>query len=175
MPQVIRNVSRYNKVACPELGAPSSVKCHGRFAGDRRSASSDRASAGVAKRVKRVTRPIVVGEVELQRIEDALFNALLETHANADNALDRLLDDMAASEAAEREERFESDDYAALEAEMAVPTKRSQIEELLVAAVIDNHPRRNAALDRIFADLTATQEEAARFDMTVDSDFDGLS
>jgi hypothetical protein len=173
MPQVIRTVSRYNKVACPELGAPSSVKCHGRFAGDHR--SSDRASAGVASRVKRVTRPIVVGEVELQRIEDALFNALLETHANADNALDRLLDDMAASEAAEREEMFASDDYAALEAEMAVPTKRSQIEELLVAAVIDNHPRRNAALDRIFADLTATQEEAARFDMTVDSDFDGLA
>ena len=31
------------------------------------------------------------------------------------------------------------------------------------------------ALDRIFADLAATHEEAALFDMGVDSDFDGLA
>jgi hypothetical protein len=175
MPQVIRTVSRYNKAACPELGAPSPVKCHGRFAADRNPAErTGRASVGIARRVKRTTRSIVVGEIELKRIEDALLDALLETHANADNALDRLLDDMAAQEAAGRDE-MGFDDHASLEAEMAAPSKRSKIEELLVAAVIDNHPRRNAALDRIFADLTAVQEEAARYDMGVDGDFDGLA
>lgn len=171
MPQVIRTVSRYNKAACPELGAPSPVKCHGRFAAERR------VSFGGARRSKRNAGSIVVGEIELKRIEDALLDALLDTHANADNALDRLLEDMELQEAAERESRLAETggDYASLERELATPSKRSQIEELLVAAVIDNHPRRNQALDRIFADLAATQEEAALFDMGVDSDFDGLA
>jgi hypothetical protein len=170
MPQVTRTVSRYNKAACPELGAPSAVPCHGRSAAER----SGRHSVGAAKRVKRNTRSIVVGEIELKRIEDALLDALLDTHANADNALDRLLEDMEQSEAAERE-TWPSDDYAALEAEMATPTKRSRVEELLVAAVLDNHPRRNQAIDRLFADLVSVEEEAARFDMTVDNDFDGMA
>jgi len=171
MPQVIRTVSRYNKAACPELGAPSPVKCHGRFAAERR------VSFGGSRRAKRNTSSIVVGEVELKRIEDALLEALLDTHINADNALDRLLEDMERQESAEREERLVEShgDYAALEREMNTPSKRAQIEQLLVAAVIDNHPRRNAALDLIFADLAATHEEAARFDMGVDSDFDGLA
>jgi hypothetical protein len=90
--------------------------------------------------------------------------------------LDRLLDDMERQETVDREARLaHTGDYASLEREMATPSKRARIEELLVAAVIDNHPRRNQALDRIFADLAATQEEAARFDMGVDSDFDGLA
>ena len=174
MPQVIRTVSRYNKAACPELGAPSPVKCHGRFAAER---AARRGPAGLAKRVKRNSSSIVVGDVELKRIEDALLDALLDTHANADNALDRLLEDMERQEVAEREDRLAAceGDYATLERELATPSRRSRVEELLVAAVIDNHPRRNQALDRIFADLAATHEEAARFDMTVDSDFDGLS
>jgi hypothetical protein len=172
MPQVIRTVSRYNKAACPELGAPSPVKCHGRFAAERRVSF-----AGGSRRTKRNTSSIVVGDVELKRIEDALLDALLETHANADNALDRLLEDMERQEATERAERLAESggDYASLECELAAPSKRARIEELLVAAVIDNHPRRSQALDRIFADLTATHEEAARFDMGIDSDFDGLA
>ena len=80
MPQVIRTVSRYNKAACPELGAPSPVKCHGRFAAERRVSF-----ATGARRMKRNAASVVVGEIELKRIEDALLEALLDTHANADN------------------------------------------------------------------------------------------
>ena len=83
---------------------------------------------------------------------------------------------MDRQESAEREERFaETGDYAALERELATPRSVGAIEQLLVAAVIDNHPRRNGSCPRIFADLAATHEEAARFDMGVDSDFDGLA
>ena len=172
MQYVTRTAGRYNKAACPELGSPTTLPCHGRFAAERPTARREQA-AGVAKRMKRTARSIVIADVELKRVEDALLDALLDTHANADNALDRLLGDMEMTEAGERNAR--TDDYAALEAVLARPSKKSRIEELLVAAVLDNHPNRNAALDRIFDDLQVLEEEAARYNMSVDNDFDGLA
>jgi hypothetical protein len=116
-----------------------------------------------------------LGEVELKRIEDALLDALLDHHVNRDNALDRLLDDMNALEKKSAAEPKSRSSRSAAEKSFEVG-KAARIEELLVAAVLDNHPNRNQALDRILADINIVDdEEIARFDMQVDSDFDGLA
>ena len=169
MMNVTRTASRYNKVACPELGAPTPIARHGRFAAEGKLAGH----ASTGRRTKRPARTLVLADVELKRIEDALLDSLLETHVNRDNALDRLLADMEQVEAGERA-GLAGEAFVPAAAPFAAPSKRAKIEELLVAAVLDNHPNRNAALDRIFADLSA-DDEAAIYDMSIDNDFDGMA
>jgi hypothetical protein len=111
---------------------------------------------------------------ELQRLEDTLFDTLLDNHPNCDRGLDRLLDDLTLA-----------DDRGQLPARPATrltpefnPAALLRIEEMLVGAVLDSHPRRDAALDRILDDLCAAEDreeqERAAFDAAYDNDFDGL-
>lgn len=159
-----RTTSRYNKPACPEMGSPAGLPTrHGRGVVERSIAHNRE-----GRKTKRPGGRIVLADVELKRIEDALLESLLDTHTNRDNALDRLLDDMTRVEADERVTAERSSRT------LAAPSKKARIEELLVAAVLDNHPNRSNAIDRIFADLSI-EEEAARHDMSVDNDFDGLA
>ena len=135
---------------------------------DRRNKSSvARPQSGSTKRSKRT---MVLADVELKRVEDALLDALLDHHENRDNALDRLLDDMMRVEV--KQDAASAD--AAADAFGAM--KVQQVEELLVAAVMDNHPNRHKAIDRFFDDIEAREARArAEFDMQIDNDFDGLS
>ncbi len=59
-------------------------------------------------------------------------------------------------------------------APFATPSKRAKIEELLVAAVLDNHPNRNRAL-RPHLRRPVGRGQAAIYDMSVDNDFDGMA
>ena len=115
-------------------------------------------------------RTLVLADVELKKVEDALLDALLDVHVNRDNALDRLLGDIAQVEAKEHAEAFPFDESVLSESKM------QRIEEMLSLAVMDNHPNRARALDRIFDDIEAEEQRArAEFDVRVDNDFDGLA
>ena len=173
---VTRNTSRRTAAATFEMGAPAHVELHGRSSSER-SARRRGKSAPMAQ-PPRSKRTVVLADVELKRIEDALLDSLLDTHANRDNALDRLLDDMARVESTERTatERTSTAGVRPFCDEALGESKVQRIEDLLVAAVMDNHPNRGRALDRIFDDLEAQEQHArANYDAGVDTDFDGLS
>lgn len=85
-----------------------------------------------------------LGEADLRRIEQALLDAILDVHPNQTNALDRLLDDMAADHT--------HDDTEGAPDRGAGHTRRQQVEELLVAAVLDTGPDRNRELDRLLGE-----------------------
>ena len=159
-----RDAARNTAAAVREIGAPAAIDLHGRTAGRGRG----KAAAG---RTPKSKRTLVLADMELQRVEDALLDALMDVHANRDNALDRLLDDMTKVEAKERVEAARPFNDADLG-----QSKVERIEELLVAVVMDNHPNRHKAIDRFFDDIEAREARArAEFDMQIDNDFDGLS
>ena len=88
-----------------------------------------------------------LGEADLRRIESALLEALLDVHAGRANAVDELLAELSSADGAH-------DDTNALAQRDAGQSRRKQIEELLATAVLDTHPDRNRALDRILGELT---------------------
>ena len=59
-----------------------------------------------------------------------------------------------------------------------LPVRKTMPEDLdsLVATVLERHPRRDRALDRLLSDMEALKisDQQLRFDMSVDSDWDGL-
>jgi hypothetical protein len=71
-----------------------------------------------------------LGESDLQQIEHALLEALLDVSGNRSNAVDQLLHHFKGS--------------------------RPELEQLLVAAVSDTHSGRNRALDRILDQIPTT-------------------
>ena len=130
-----------------------------------------RAAAAAPAPTKKLSRRL--SAAALESAEDALFEALLDNHPNRDRALDRLLDDVAAVPA-RREPAFRL-------VPQFTPQRLVLIEELLVGAVLDSHPRRDEALDRLLDDLAGhrlhradEERERAAYDMTCDNDFDGL-
>ena len=184
---VTRKASRYASPVRCELGAATELPGLARRRGtggattlcDRPQRKDHRdAAAPTARRRSSSTagagRTLVLADVELKRIEDALLDALLDHHTNRDNALDRLLDDM---------DRLDPDRVPATTGrgglpaeEKATGVRKARIEELLVAAVLDNHPNRNAALDRILDDIEVVSErQIAQYEMQFDNDFDGLA
>ena len=141
-----------------------------------------RASDDVARSAERPAprqRTVALADLGLTRVEDALLDAILDNHRNRDSALDRLLDDMACVDRRHRDEMEAAagdDDAPALPVDGYAVPKLQRIEQLLVAAVLDNHPNRNRALDRLFDDIEAEEaRERAQFDMTCDNDFDGMA
>ena len=129
-------------------------------------------AAAVPAPTKKLSRRL--SAAALESAEDALFEALLDNHPNRDRALDRLLDDVAATPAARREPALRL-------VPQFTPERLVLIEELLVGAVLDSHPRRDEALDRLLDDLAGhrlhradEERERAAYDMTCDNDFDGL-
>lgn len=150
----------------------------------RRSPSGPAARQSEPRPAPAARTPRRLSAAALQAAEDSLLADLLDNHPNADRALDRLLDDMAAAPA---------DDVREEQPQAAAPRRRQSfrlvpqftpdrlalIEELLVAAVVEHHPRRDAALDRLLDDVeafgVAEERERATYDMTCDNDFDGLS
>ena len=132
-------------------------------------------------------RTLALADLKLAQIEDAFLDLLLDAHPRRATALDRLLDDVAAA----------GPERAAAVAEAAAPgpdaavaaASARRIESALLGAVIQRHPRRDRALDRLLSDLEAApsapaaahgawvdEEECRRaeFDITCDNDFDGL-
>jgi len=85
---------------------------------------------------------LALGEADLLRIERALLDALLDVHPNRMNALDHFLDDMDAADGA-------NDDTASAAERDAGNSRRKQVEELLLTAVLDTTSDRNRALDRL--------------------------
>ena len=88
-----------------------------------------------------------LGEADLRRLEQAMLDAILDVHPNGTNALDRLLDDMEAADGAH-------DDTATAADRDAGQSRRKQVEELLVAAVLDTAPAdRDRELDRLLGEM----------------------
>ena len=124
-------------------------------------------------------------DAQLQRLEDKFLDSMLDHHPRRTSALDRLLDDLTGPAAAPAAVAVAAPVAETPLAEpvrriapVFAPSKRLLIERLLVGAVIDHHPNRERALDRLLDDVMAApdaeQAERARFDMTCDNDFDGL-
>ena len=132
-------------------------------------------------------RTLALADLKLAQIEDAFLDMLLDAHPRRATALNRLLDDVAAA----------GPSRAAAVADAATPVpdpaiaaaSARRIESALLGAVIQRHPRRDRALDRLLSDLDAApsapdaahgawvdEEECRRaeFDITCDNDFDGL-
>lgn len=116
-----------------------------------------------------------VSAATLQRLEDALRGSLLDLHPNRQRAMDRLLRDL---EGTGKDERPPAHARRAVSAAACTPERLRRIEDMLVGAVIDSHPKRNTSLDRLLADLgggSATEQPAAdHYDATLDKNFNGL-
>jgi hypothetical protein len=78
-----------------------------------------------------------LGQSDLQRIERALLDAILDVRADDANAVDELLNDP----------KFAGD--------------RTEVERFLAAAVMDTQSDRNRALDQILGDGSASAPFAA--------------
>ena len=87
----------------------------------------------------------------LRRVEDALIAAVLDAHPNASPAVDRLLDDLGVADSVrgQTNRRFASGDC--IESE--------RVEVRLVGLILDRHPRREAAFERLLSDLGQTAGE----------------
>ena len=167
--------------------APSAHRAESPRAGrhGRSNASGHAATAARACRMSR--RSMALADLKLAQIEDAFLDMLLDAHPRRATALDRLLDDVAAAEPADKP----------AVARAAVPTPDAavaaassrRIESALLGAVIQHHPRREAALDRLLCDLDLApaapdaahgawvddeERQRAEYDITCDNDFDGL-
>ena len=137
-------------------------------------------------------RTLNLAELAFERVEDAVIERTLADHPRRDAALDRLLDDMdrlgpALSDAAGASmcHPMPLEPSLGRSSAPAFPEQKlRRIEQMLVAAVVlEGHPARERALDRLLHDIspnaarTADEVEAerARYDMSCDNDFDGLS
>lgn len=77
--------------------------------------------------------PGTLGEFDLQLVEQALLDAILDVGSDRTNAVDRLFHKMDAAGGVSE----------------ASLTRRQELEELVAVAVMDQHPNRHRALDRI--------------------------
>ena len=119
----------------------------------------------------------------LERLEDALIDSLLDTHPNRDRAMGRLLRDVNRAVADGSPTGFPRLHWNATE---CTPARLARIEELLVGAVLEGHPKRGESLDRLLHGLAKNNSmgepapdpaaDAALDPDAVDqdNDFDGL-
>jgi hypothetical protein len=133
-------------------------------------------------------RTLALADLKLRQIEDAFLDSLLDAHPRRVTALERLLDDLASVEPA-RADVVATAAVPAPDADVAAASAR-RIEASLLAAVIEHHPRRDRALDRLLNDVEVAgnatapsaahgawvddDESRARPDTFCDCDFDGL-
>jgi hypothetical protein len=108
---------------------------------------------------------------KLEEIEDRLIADALERHAHADVALTGVVDDISALTA-------ELHDSRRRPLLLRSTTSLNRVEDRLLEAVLRTHPNRERAFDRLLEDISNDQDgelTRARFDMSIDNDFDGLS
>ena len=136
-------------------------------------------------------RTLALAELKLRQIEDALLDMLLDVHPRRESALDRLLNDLAST-GPERSGVVLPQTLPTPNADVAARFAR-RVESALLAAVVQHHPRRDRALDRLLADVEGCgvhaaapyaahgawvedgeERRRAEFDAGFDADFDGL-
>ena len=119
-----------------------------------------------------------VKAAKLEEVEDRLIADALDAHPHLDTALDGALDDMAAMLTAEL--------HGSRRGPLLLRSTRdlNRVEDLLLDAIVRAHPNREHALDHLLDDIAplevvaaaeTAERTAARFDMQVDNDFDGMS
>ena len=125
-----------------------------------------------ARRQATATIDAPVKVSKLEEVEERLLADALERYGSADDAaLDTVLDDMSTlSDELDRTRRRPL--------LLRSTTSLNRMEDLLLEAVLRNHPNAERAFDRLLDDVTGDDDETAaraEFDMTVDNDFDGLA
>jgi hypothetical protein len=96
-------------------------------------------------------RTLALADLKLRQIEDAFLDTLLDAHPRRTTALDRLLEDLAAAGPA-RAGEVAGAAVPAPDGDVAAASAQ-RIESTLLAAVIEHHPRRDRALDRLLYDV----------------------
>ncbi len=107
-------------------------------------------------------------DARLQEVEDRLLAKLIATHANREHALDRLLHDVLDESNAETTARA-----LPLKGDGCISKRLHRTEDLLVAAIIENHPNAERGIDRMLEDLFPAENESAA--CAWDNDWDGMA
>ncbi len=107
-------------------------------------------------------------DARLQEVEDRLLAKLIATHANREHALDRLLHDVLDESNAETTARA-----LPLKGDGCISKRLHRTEDLLVAAIIENHPSAERGIDRMLEDLFPAENESAA--CAWDNDWDGMA
>ena len=137
-----------------------------------RTIPSKRASHKVVRREIKVQpgRHLEPGsrDARLQEVEDRLLARMIATHENREHALDRLLHDVLDERNVETGART-----LPLKGDACISKRLRRTEDLLVAAVIENHPNAERGLDRLMDDLFPEEVTAPEFGW--DNDWDGMA
>lgn len=107
-------------------------------------------------------------DARLQEVEDRLLAKMIATHANREEALDRLLHDVLDESNAETTART-----LPLKGDACISQRLRRTEDLLVAAIIENHPNAERGIDRMLEDLFPAEDESATRGW--DNDWDGMA
>ena len=107
-------------------------------------------------------------DARLQEVEDRLLAKMIATHENRERALDRLLHDVF-----EPSNEATSPRTLPLKGDACISRRLRQTEDLLVAAVIENHPNAERGLDRLMDDLFSADASTPEFSW--DNDWDGMA
>jgi acetyl/propionyl-CoA carboxylase alpha subunit len=116
-----------------------------------------------ARQLDRGTR-----DARLQEVEDRLLAKMIATHANREHALDRLLHDVLDERNLETTSRT-----LPLKGDACISRRLRRTEDLLVAAVIENHPNAEKAVDRLLEDLLPERTDSSIGEW--DNDWDGMA
>jgi hypothetical protein len=107
-------------------------------------------------------------DARLQEVEDRLLAKMIATHENREHALDRLLHDVLDESNAETASRT-----LPLKGAACISKRLHRTEDLLVAAVIENHPNAARGLDRLMEDLYPADIATPACEW--DNDWDGMA
>jgi len=107
-------------------------------------------------------------DARLQEVADRLLAKLIATHANREHALERLLHDVLDESNAETTARA-----LPLKGDACISKRLHRTEDLLVAAIIENHPNAERGIDRMLEDLFPAENESAA--CAWDNDWDGMA
>jgi hypothetical protein len=102
----------------------------------------------------------------LRQIEEAVLATILDRHPQQEDALAKLMDDIAA---------LPSESYAAAREETFSPRQVKQMRELLIAVARGTRDRRDRALNDLLSEIDHGEtRERELFDASCDNDPDGL-
>src|SRR5690348_4985132 len=107
-------------------------------------------------------------DARLQEVEDRLLAKMIATHENREHALDRLLHDVLDETNVETTSRT-----LPLKGDACISTRLRRTEDLLVAAVIENHLNAERAVDRLLEDLFPERTDSSVAEW--DNDWDGMA
>ena len=107
-------------------------------------------------------------DARLQEVEDRLLAKMVATHENRERALDRLLHDVLDESNVATSPRT-----LPLKGDACISRRLRRTEDLLVAAVIKNHPNAERGLDRLMDDLLL--DDSTVPELRWDNDWDGMA